>query len=466
MKQFMDEDFLLRTKTAQRLYHEYAENMPIIDYHCHLLPHQIADNKRFENITQLWLYGDHYKWRAMRSNGVDEKYCSGDADDFDKFLKWAETVPKTIRNPLYHWTHLELKRYFGIDELLNKDTAKRIYDRTREQITSEDFSAQSILKKMHVEVVCTTDDPVDNLENHAKLAKTDFEGRMIPAWRPDKAMDVAIPEVFNRYVDRLSEVVGKELGDSQSYLDALKERHDFFDKMGSRLSDHGLENFYTESYTSQEINAIFTKVRSGNKLSCNEVDKFKSAMLYELAVMDNDKNWVQQYHIGAVRNMNSKRFEEDGPDIGYDSIGDFSIAKPMGRFLDKLARNNALTKTILYNLNPRDNALFATMIGNFQDGKTPGKMQFGAAWWFLDQKDGITDQLNALSNLGLLSRFVGMLTDSRSLLSFPRHEYFRRVLCDLIGQDVEDGLIPNDMNLLGQTVKDICYYNAKEYFDF
>lgn len=466
MKQFMDEDFLLRSKTAQQLYHDYAEKMPIIDYHCHLLPHEIAEDKRFDNITQLWLYGDHYKWRAMRSNGVDEKYCSGDADDYEKFLKWAETVPMTIRNPLYHWTHLELKRYFGIDELLNKDTAKSIYEKTREQITSDDFSAQSILKKMKVEVVCTTDDPVDNLENHAKLAKTGFESRMLPAWRPDKAMDVAIPEVFNKYVDTLSEVVDKELIDFRSYMDALKERHDFFDKMGSRLSDHGLENFYTESYTSQEIDAIFTKVRNGNDLSSNEIDKFKSAMLYELAVMDNDKNWVQQFHIGAVRNMNSKRFEEDGPDIGYDSIGDFAIAKPMGAFLDKLARNNALTKTILYNLNPRDNALFATMIGNFQDGKIPGKMQFGAAWWFLDQKDGITEQLNALSNLGLLSRFVGMLTDSRSLLSYPRHEYFRRVLCDLIGQDVEDGLIPNDMNLLGQMVKDICYYNAKEYFDF
>ena len=466
MKQFMDEDFLLRSKTAQQLYHDYAENMPIIDYHCHLLPQEIADNKRFENITQLWLYGDHYKWRAMRSNGVDEKYCSGEADDYEKFLKWAETVPNTIRNPLYHWTHLELKRYFGIDELLNKDTAKSIYEKTREQITSGDFSAQSILKKMHVEVVCTTDDPVDNLENHAKLAKTDFESRMLPAWRPDKAMDVAVPEVFNKYVDRLSEVVDKDLGDFQSYVDALKERHDFFDKMGSRLSDHGLENFYSESYTSQEIDAIYTKVRSGNELSCNEVSKFKSAMLYELAVMDNDKNWVQQFHVGAVRNMNSKRFEEDGPDIGFDSIGDFTIAKTMGAFLDKLERNNALPKTILYNLNPRDNALFATMIGNFQDSKTPGKMQFGAAWWFLDQKDGITEQLNALSNLGLLSRFVGMLTDSRSLLSYPRHEYFRRVLCDLIGQDVEDGLIPNDMNLLGKMVKDICYYNAKEYFDF
>ena len=466
MKQFMDEDFLLRTRTAQQLYHEYAENMPIIDYHCHLLPHEIAEDKRFENITQLWLYGDHYKWRAMRANGVDEKYCSGDAGDFEKFMKWAETVPGTIRNPLYHWTHLELKRYFGIDELLNKDSAKSIYEKTREQITSNDFSAQSILKKMNVEVVCTTDDPADNLENHVKLSKTDFACKMLPAWRPDKAMDVANPESFNAYVARLSEVAGKELVDFQSYLDALKERHTFFDKMGSRLSDHGLENFYAEPYTSQEIDSIFTKVRSGKALLCNEVNKFKSAMLYELAVMDHNTNWVQQFHIGAIRNMNSKRFEEDGPDIGYDSIGDFSVAKPMASFLDRLSRNNALTKTILYNLNPRDNAVFTTMLGNFQDGKIPGKMQFGAAWWFLDQKDGITDQLNMLSNQGLLSRFVGMLTDSRSLLSFPRHEYFRRVLCDLIGQDVEDGLAPNDMNLLGNMVKDICYYNAKEYFNF
>ncbi|MBE0651778.1 MAG: glucuronate isomerase [Bacteroidales bacterium] len=466
MKQFMDEDFLLRSKTAQRLYHEYAENMPIIDYHCHLLPYEIAENKRFENITQLWLYGDHYKWRAMRSNGVDEKYCSGDADDFEKFMKWAETVPRTIRNPLYHWTHLELKRYFGIDELLNKDTAKNIYERTREQITSNDFSAQSLLRKMNVEIVCTTDDPVDSLENHAKLSQLDQGFRMLPAWRPDKAMNASDTEAFNNYVSHLSEVVGRDIADFQSYLDALKERHDFFGKMGSRLSDHGLENFYAESYTTQEINSIFTKIRSGQKLTEEEVNKFKSGMLYELAVLDNSKNWVQQFHIGAFRNVNSKRFEEDGPDIGYDSIGDFSVAKPMAAFLDRLSKNNALTKTILYNLNPRDNAVFATMLGNFQDGKVPGKIQFGAAWWFLDQRDGITDQLNTLSNLGLLSRFVGMLTDSRSLLSFPRHEYFRRILCDLIGQDVEDGLVPNDMNLLGNMVKDICYYNAKEYFNF
>lgn len=466
MKQFMDEEFMLRSKTAQRLYHEYAESMPIIDFHNHLLPHEIANNKRFENITQLWLYGDHYKWRAMRSNGVDEKYCSGDAGDFEKFMKWAETVPMTIRNPLYHWTHLELKRYFGIDELLNKDTAKSIYERTREQITADDFSAQSLLLKMNVEVVCTTDDPVDTLENHIKLSKTDFACKMLPAWRPDKAMHVSDPEAFNEYVDRLSAVTGKDVADFQSYLNALKERHEFFDNMGSKLSDHGIENFFAASYTEKEIGTIFIKIRSGNSLTCEETNKFKSAMLYELAVMDHETDWVQQFHVGAIRNANSKRFDEDGPDIGFDSIGDFSVAKPTALFLDKLARNDALTRTILYNLNPGDNEVFATMLGNFQDGKTPGKIQLGAAWWFLDQKDGITAQLNALSNLGLLSRFVGMLTDSRSLLSFPRHEYFRRILCDLIGQDVEDGLIPNDMNLLGNMVKGICYYNAKDYFKF
>jgi glucuronate isomerase len=402
----------------------------------------------------------------MRSNGVDEKYCSGDAGDFEKFMKWAETVPRTIRNPLYHWTHLELKRYFGINELLNKDTAKSIYERTREQITSDEFSAQSLLLKMNVEVVCTTDDPMDTLENHIKLSKTDFACKMLPAWRPDKAMNVSSPEVFNEYVDRLSAVTGKAIADFQSYLNALKERHEFFDNMGSRLSDHGIENFFAESHTEKEIGTIFIKIRNGNALTCEEANKFKSAMLYELAVMDYDTNWVQQFHVGALRNANSKRFDEDGPDRGFDSIADPLVARPMASFLDKLSRNDALTKTILYNLNPRDNEVFATMLGNFQDGKTPGKIQWGAAWWFLDQKDGITAQLNALSNLGLLSRFVGMLTDSRSLLSFPRHEYFRRILCDLIGQDVEDGLIPNDMNLLGNMVKDICYNNAKEYFGF
>ncbi len=466
MKPFMDEDFLLRSKTAQRLYHDYAENMPIIDYHCHLLPKEIAGDKRFENLTQLWLYGDHYKWRAMRSNGVDERFCSGEAGDFEKFMKWAETVPMTLRNPLYHWTHLELKRYFGIEELLNKDTAKSIYERTREQITDPGFSARSLLLKMNVEIVCTTDDPVDTLEYHDQLSQSDFACKMLPAWRPDRAMNVSDTISFNAYVDRLSEVSGKEIRDFETYLEALQSRHDFFENKGSRLSDHGLENFYATSYTQQEIETLFFGLRNGKRLSDEEENKFKSAMLYELAMMDAGSNWVQQFHIGALRNVNTKRFDEDGPDIGYDSIGDLSLAKPMAAFLDRLSRNHALTKTILYNLNPRDNAVFATMIGNFQDGTVPGKMQWGAAWWFLDQKDGITEHLKILSNLGLLSRFVGMLTDSRSLLSFPRHEYFRRILCDLIGQDVEEGLIPNDPEMLGKMVQDICYHNAREYFNF
>jgi len=462
----MDDDFLLRTKTAGYLYHEYAENMPIIDYHCHLLPEEIAENKKFDNLTQLWLYGDHYKWRAMRTNGVEEKYCSGQATDFEKFLKWAETVPKTIRNPLYHWTHLELKRYFGIDELLNKDTAKHIYKTTSEMLRSEEFSACGLLQKSNVEVVCTTDDQLDDLRFHKKTTESGCRVKMLPTWRPDKALAVENPDVFNDYVFHLSEITGKEIRDFEAFVSALKARHDFFSAQGCKLSDHGLGKVPDEQYTERDISSIFNKLRNSGTLSEKEVEQFQSAVLYKLALMDNNRKWVQQFHLGAIRNTNSLMFEHAGQDLGYDSIGDFSVALPLASFLDKLNRNDALTKTILYNLNPKDNAVFATLIGNFQDGKTQGKIQWGSAWWFLDQKDGITQQLNMLSNMGLLSRFVGMLTDSRSLLSFSRHEYFRRILCDLIGYDVEQGLIPNDIQLLGNMVQDICYYNAKDYFNF
>ena len=464
----MNDDFLLRTKTAQHLYHEYAENMPIIDYHSHLSPQELAENKKFDNLTQLWLYGDHYKWRAMRANGIAERYCSGDANDYEKFLKWAETVPKIIRNPLYHWTHLELKKYFGIDILLSKSTAKEIYESTREMLQSDDFDVYGLLRKSNVEVLCTTDDPIDNLEFHKAILKNrkNFNVKVLPVWRPDKALSVENAIDFNDYLFRLSETTGNEIHDFATFIKALKERHDFFGIYGCKLSDHGLGDFPDEQYTNSEIHSIFTKIKEGKNLSIKEVAKFKTAMLYELAVMDNQKDWVQQFHLGTIRNTNLKMLKNLGHGTGYDSIGDYSFALPLASFLDRLNRKNALTKTILYNLNPKDNAVFATMIGNFQDGKTPGKIQWGSAWWFNDQKEGITQQLNMLSNMGLLSRFIGMLTDSRSLLSFSRHEYFRRILCDLLGDDVEQGLIPNDINLLGNMVKDICYFNAKNYFNF
>ena len=466
MKDFINDNFLLRTKTAEYLYHEHAVKMPIIDYHCHLSPKQIAENTRFENITQPWLYGDHYKWRAMRTNGVDERYCTGDATDKEKFEKWAETVPYTLRNPLYHWTHLELKRYFGISELLSKDTAESIYQKASEMLQDDDYRVQGLLKQMNVEVVCTTDDPVDNLEYHQQLAGMATGLKVIPAWRPDKAMAVENPAVYNTYLDLLSEASGKEINTYPALLEALKARHDYFHRNGCRLSDHGLENFYAEDYSEDEINTIFNKVRAGTALNETEILKFKSALLYELALMDHEKGWTQQFHIGALRNNNTRMFNMLGPDTGFDSIGDFQIAVPMSRFLDRLDQDNRLAKTILYNLNPKDNETMATMIGNFQDGTVPGKIQWGAAWWFLDQKDGMEKQMNALSNMGLLSRFVGMLTDSRSFLSYPRHEYFRRILCNLLGDDVEKGEIPDDKTLLGAMVEDICYNNAKNYFNF
>ncbi len=466
MKKFLDDNFLLQTKTAEYLYHEHAAKMPIIDYHCHLIPQQIADNTRFENITQPWLYGDHYKWRAMRTNGIDERFCTGDASDWEKFEKWAETVPYTLRNPLYHWTHLELNRYFGITDLLNEKSAPAIYAKASEILQADDYRVQGLLKQMNVEVVCTTDDPVDNLAYHQQMDKTLTGLRVIPAWRPDKAMTVENTEFYNAYINQLSEVSGKEIGTYQNLLEALKERHDFFHANGCRLSDHGIENFYAEDYTEEEADRIFKKIRSGNALNDIEILKLKSALLFDLALMDHSKGWTQQFHIGALRNNNSRMFNTLGPDTGYDSIGDLEIAKPMSRFLDRLDKNDKLAKTILYNLNPKDNETMATMIGNFQDGSVPGKIQWGSGWWFLDQKDGMEKQLNALSNQGLLSRFVGMLTDSRSFLSYPRHEYFRRILCNLLGNDVENGQLPNDLNLLGKMVEDISYNNAKNYFKF
>ncbi|MEN8122197.1 MAG: glucuronate isomerase [Bacteroidota bacterium] len=466
MKNFIKDNFLLQTKTAEYLYHEHAKKMPIIDYHSHLIPQQIAENTKFGNITQPWLYGDHYKWRAMRTNGVDEYFCTGEASDWKKFEKWAETVPHTLRNPLYHWTHLELKRYFGVDELLNSNTAKNIYEATSNMLQNEEFRVQGLLKKMNVEVVCTTDDPVDNLEYHQQIfgKKTDF--KMIPAWRPDKAMAVEDPQMYNDYLEQLASVSEIEISIFTDLIEALRKRHDFFSENGCKLSDHGIEEFYAEDYTQSEIESIFGKIRAGNDLSNSETLKFKSAMLYEFAILDHEKGWTQQFHIGALRNNNQRLLAKLGPDTGFDSIGDWNIARKMSKFLDRLDRDDKLTKTIIYNLNPADNEVLATMIGNFQDGSVAGKMQFGSGWWFLDQKDGMEKQMNALSSLGLLSRFVGMLTDSRSFLSFPRHEYFRRILCNLIGNDVENGLIPNDRQLLGEMVENVSYNNAKNFFEF
>jgi glucuronate isomerase len=466
MKNFMDDNFILQTKTAEYLYHEHAKKMPIIDYHSHLIPEQIAENKKFDNITQPWLYGDHYKWRAMRTNGVDEKYCTGDSSDWEKFEKWAETVPNTIRNPLFHWTHLELKGYFGISDLLNPASAKAIYDKTSEMLQADDYRVQGLLAKMNVEVVCTTDDPVDSLENHIAIAKSGAPTKVFPTWRPDKAMAVENPKTYNTYLDQLSEVADIQINSFATLIDALKKRHDFFHANGCRLSDHGLEVFHADDYSDNEANNIFNKIRNGQSLDKAEISKFKSAMLYEFAILDHSKGWTQQFHYGALRNNNTRLLTKLGPDTGFDSIGDWNVAVNMSKFLNRLDTEDKLTKTILYNLNPSDNEMVATMIGNFQDGSIPGKIQFGSGWWFLDQKNGMEQQMNALSNLGLLSRFVGMLTDSRSFLSYPRHEYFRRILCNLLGNDVENGEIPNDMELLGKMVENISYNNAKQYFKF
>jgi len=466
MKPFLDEDFLLQTETAKKLYHEYAEGMPIFDYHCHLPVREIAENKNFENLTQIWLQGDHYKWRAMRANGIDERFITGETDDYEKFEAWAATVPKTLRNPLYHWTHLELKRYFDIEgRLLNPDTAKEIYTTCTAMLKTDALSTKRILQKMNVKVVCTTDDAIDSLEYHLQLKEDrSFPVVVLPTFRPDKAMAVESPEVFNDWTDRLAAVANLEIGTYSSFLEALHKRHDFFHDVGCRLSDHGIERPYARKYTEAEIRRIFKKIRNREELRESEIERFKSAMLIELAIMDAEKGWTQQFHLGALRNTNSRTMQQLGPDTGYDTIGDFEIARPLAAFLDRLEAQAKLTKTILYIINPRDNALIAAMIGNFQDGRIPGKIQFGSGWWYNDQKDGMKKQINALSNMGLPSRFVGMLTDSRSFLSYPRHEYFRRVLCNLFGTDVESGELPNDIELIGNMVKDICYNNAVNYF--
>ena len=467
MKVFMDENFLLQTKTAQDLYHQHAAKMPIIDYHCHLNPEFIAKDRKFDNLGQIWLEGDHYKWRAMRANGVAEHFCTGNASDWEKFEQWAATVPYTVRNPLYHWTHLELKSAFGVNTILNPSTAKQIFDECTAKLRTPEYSARGLMRKFNVEVVCTTDDPVDSLEHHLALRNEGFDIKILPTWRPDKAMMVENPINFSAYIEQLSQVSGVSISKYADLIIALHKRHDFFAEAGCKLSDHGIEEFYAEDYTQHEIDAIFNKVYGGAALTKEEIIKFKSAMLFEFALMDWEKNWTQQFHYGCIRNNNTRLFNKLGPDTGFDSIGDFMTGKSLSGFLDRLDSMDKLPKTILYNLNPRDNYLIATMIGNFQDGSVAGKMQFGSGWWFMDQKIGMINQMNALSTQGLLSRFVGMLTDSRSFLSYPRHEYFRRILCNLLGDDVEYGEIPaSEMNFLGQMVENICYNNAKDFFRF
>ncbi|MBC8035507.1 MAG: glucuronate isomerase [Chitinophagaceae bacterium] len=466
MKKFLDENFLLQNKTSQRLYHDFAKEMPVIDYHCHQLPDQIAQDTNFDNLTQGWLYGDHYKWRAMRTNGVEEKYITGTAGDFEKFEKWAETVPFTVRNPLYHWTHLELQRYFNVHDILNGDSAREIFEACGEKLRTPEYSVRALLRKMNVKVVCTTDDPTDSLEHHDKIRKDGFEIKILPAFRPDKAMNVDDAPAFNSYIAKLEAVAGVSISTYDDYLSALKKRHDFFASMGCTVSDHGLEHVYAEEYTDAEVRAAFDKIRSGNSLKLEEILKFKSAILFQFAIWDWEKGWVQQYHLGALRNNNSRMLSLLGPDTGWDSIGDFTQGRSLSKFLNRLDSENQLAKTILYNLNPRDNELMATMIGNYNDGSIAGKVQWGSGWWFLDQKDGMIKQINTLSNMGLLGRFVGMLTDSRSFLSYPRHEYFRRILCNLFGEDIENGELPDDILWTGKIIQDICYNNANSYFNF
>lgn len=467
-KAFLDENFILNTKTAQTLFHEFAKDMPIIDYHNHLPPDQILNDINFENITQGWLYGDHYKWRAMRANGVKEDYCTGGAADFEKFEKWAETVPYTLRNPLYHWTHLELRRYFGISEILSEKNAGRVYDQASEMLQTKAFSIQGLLRKMNVETVCTTDDPLDSLEYHIAYnggKKKEGDVGMLPAFRPDKFILIDNPN-FNTFVNRMSEIVGFEIATFEDIKKALKQRAEFFAQNGCCIADHGLEHIYAADFTDDNVEKIFKKAKSNQAITEAEATEYKSAILIALGRMYSALGWVQQFHLGAMRNNNLYALRTLGPDTGWDSIGDWPQAQALSRFLGKLGETGELTKTIIYNLNPADNAVMASMIGNFNDGSVAGKIQFGSGWWFLDQKQGMEDQINVLSNMGLLSKFVGMLTDSRSFLSFPRHEYFRRILCNIFGNDIENGELPNDIEWVGKIIQDISYYNTKNYFNF
>ena len=460
---FIHEDFLLQTKWAQRLYHEYAKDKPILDYHCHLPPNDIAENRRFKDLYEIWLEGDHYKWRAMRTNGVPEQFCTGDAPSFDKFSAWADTVPQTLRNPLYHWTHLELLRYFDIDESLNPSTARKIWDKANARLQTDELKAQGIFRKFKVAAVCTTDDPTDDLHWHKQIAASSCPARVFPAFRPDKALRIRDTDSYSAWVDRLAEVSGKDIAKLKDLLDALKNRHDYFHSLGSRLSDHGLNYSYADFCTEQVAAQIFDKARAKRTVTPTEQEQFAAFLMLFFGHLDAEKGWTKQLHLGALRNASSRGMRILGPDTGFDSIGDWPQAQSLAIYLDRLEQEHALPKTIVYNLNPADNYLFATMIGNFQDGSVAGKIQYGSGWWFLDQKEAMQWQINALSNVGLLSRFIGMLTDSRSFMSYPRHEYFRRVLCNMLGDDIERGEVPADIELVGNMVRNICFANAREY---
>ena len=461
-KNFLPENFLLSTPTSEKLYFEFAKDLPIFDYHCHIPPAEIASNKRFENLAQIWLAGDHYKWRVMRANGVAERFVTGDASDYDKFLAYARTVPATVRNPLYHWTHLELRRYFGISDLLNEDSAPRIWAQAKEQL--QELTVHRILEKMRVSVVCTTDDPTDDLAHHQQIRASALATRVYPALRPDKVFTIDQRDAFSSWLGQLEKISGVSCLELSGLLEALRRRHAYFGSLGAKLSDHGMSFTYSEPCDEAAASAIYTRARAGNHVSEKEVLQFRSLMLRFVGELDADAGWTQQLHLGALRNTNRRRLAEFGPDTGYDSIGDWPQAEPLARYLDQLEMAGKLPKMVLYNLNPAANYVLATMVGNFQDSSIPGKLQFGSGWWYLDQKDGMEWQMNALSNVGLLSRFVGMLTDSRSFMSYPRHEYFRRLFCNLVGVDVERGEIPNDQGLLGNLVRGVCFENAKTYF--
>ncbi len=460
---FIHDDFLLHSKAAQKLYHGYAAQQPILDYHSHLPPGDIAEDRRFQNLFEPWLEGDHYKWRAMRANGIPESHVTGEAEPYEKFLAWARTVPFTLRNPLYHWTHLELKRYFGINELLDEITAKSVWERANRQLQNSDLTAQGILRKFHVRVACTTDDPCDSLAHHRKFNSLVPGLRMYPAFRPDNALLVGQPDAFNAWIGRLESASKMEVSSFPAFLDALKHRHDFFHANGARLSDHGLKHCFAAPCTETQAGVIFAKARSGRGASPTDEEKFASFMMIFFGRLDAERGWTKQLHLGALRNVNTRATQRLGPNTGYDNIGDWNQAESLCKYFDALDQENALPKTIIYNVNPVDNYVFSTAAGSFQDGVTAGKIQFGSGWWFLDQKEGIEWQINALSNNGLLSRFIGMVTDSRSFMSFPRHEYFRRVLCNLLGQEMERGELPSDEGLIGSLVRNICFENARQY---
>ncbi|MFY0598332.1 MAG: glucuronate isomerase [Cyclobacteriaceae bacterium] len=466
MKEFLTKDFLLETDVAKSLYHDHAAKMPIIDFHNHLSPKDIAEDRVYANATEAWLEGDHYKWRAMRANGVDESYTTGDRSAEEKFEKWAETVPFTLRNPLYHWTHLELRRYFGIESLLSEQTSKAIFEEVSSKLKTPEYSCRGLLEKMKVEVVCTTDDPTDDLRYHIRIKDESLDIKALPTFRPDKLYDISSVKSYQKYIEKLSAVSDIEIKTFDSFILAIEKRMDFFHEVGCRLSDHGLDYFGQLDYSPERLKSIFEDLLGGNEQSEEGLRVFRHGMMVELSKRYHTRGWTQQFHLGVIRNNNDRLMRELGPDTGFDSMGDFQHVLGLKHFLNQLDQEGKLTKTIVYNLNPKDNEAIATMLFNFNDGSAAGKIQFGSGWWFLDQKDGMEKQLNTLSNMGLLRRFVGMLTDSRSFLSMTRHEYFRRILCNLLGNDVEKGELPHDMKLLGSMVEDICYNNAKRYFDF